>query len=178
MSHNAVPFERQYNLGSLGRAGAELKLSARDEELVKLAQWAGVRRVESFSASVTLQRLSTESFVYEADLRAEIIQDCVVSLEPVRSAVRRNLHRELHLAETLRAPVDGDVVVDPTSEDDDVREEIASLRYDLAGPLLEEFVLAIDPYPRAQGVVFVVPAKPELGRTNPFAVLKNLKKQG
>jgi hypothetical protein len=41
-----------------------------------------------------------------------------------------------------------------------VPEEIASLDYDLAAPLLEEFLLAIDPYPRKQGVAFEPPGQP------------------
>lgn len=175
---NALPIERPYNLGRLGRAGAELALSARPAELVALARWASVRQVESFAATVTLRRLSAERFAYEAELKAEIVQDCVVSLEPVRSRINRRILREMHLVEPSRADRTGDVMVDSASEADDVREEIPSLTYDLAGPLLEELVLAIEPYPRAQGVAFVPPTEPGLGHTNPFAVLKNLKKQG
>ena len=45
----------------------------------------------------------------------------------------------------------------PAAGGDDVPEEIDSTRYDLVAPLLEEFSLAIDPYPRAPGVAFDVP---------------------
>ena len=60
---------------------------------------------------------------------------------------------------------------------DKVPEEIASLHYDVAAPLLEELVLAIDPYPRAPGVEFETPQEPAETRENPFAALKSLKRQ-
>jgi len=59
--------------------------------------------------------------------------------------------------------------------EDDVPEEISSLHYDLAAPLVEELVLAIDPYPRAPGVEFAPPEDGEQAPESPFAVLKGLK---
>ncbi len=56
-------------------------------------------------------------------------------------------------------------------------EEIDSTRFDLAAPLLEEFSLAIDPYPRAPGVAFDAPATTEDPPENPFAVLGKLKEK-
>jgi hypothetical protein len=64
----------------------------------------------------------------------------------------------------------------PGAGDDEAPEEIESPRYDVAGPVLEEFSLAIDPYPRAPGVAYQPPPdeKPE----SPFAVLRELQKKG
>lgn len=174
MTRDLPLFERIYNLGSLGRAGDEVTVIAKGEDLLHIAEWAKVRAVESFAATVALQKLSPERFRYEAELHCEIVQDCVVTLEPVRSVVERKVHRELHLSESEQPSAD--VVVDPESDEDDVREEIESLHYDLAGPLLEELALAIDPYPRAPGVAFDRPVEPEVRPESPFAVLKNLKK--
>ena len=58
---------------------------------------------------------------------------------------------------------------------DEAPEDITSLHYDLAGPLLEEFVLEIEPYPRAEGVAYVPPDDPGDKPENPFAALKGLK---
>ena len=55
------------------------------------------------------------------------------------------------------------------------RRRSKAARYDLAAPLLEEFLLALDPYPRAPGVVFESPETGEVPPPNPFAVLKALK---
>ena len=176
MTSNVMPFSHDYNLGRLGRAGDRVAFSARDDELRQIAAWAAVRAVESFSATIELQKLSATRFSYDATLRAEIVQNCVVTLDPVRSTIERVVHRELHLAESRHPPVDGEVVVDPVSDDEDVVEEIASPHYDLATPVLEELILAIDPYPRAPGVAFAAPEDPEAKPESPFAVLKNLKK--
>ena len=57
-------------------------------------------------------------------------------------------------------------------------EEIARLDYDLAGPLLEEFALAIDPYPRKEGVRFEPPVQEAEPSQSPFAGLKRLNEPG
>ena len=178
MTQDEPPFVHIYNLGGLGRFGDEAVVTARGEELERIAEWAEVRSVKSLTANVALQKLSTAGFTYDANMRAEIVQDCVVTLEPVRSVIERKIHRELHLNETRRVSSDIGVLVDPASDDDDVREEISNLHYDLAGPLLEELVLAIDPYHRAPGVAFSPPPDEDGRPESPFAVLKNLKKPG
>ena len=65
---------------------------------------------------------------------AEVTQDCVVTLEPVHALVERTIRRELHFDEP-GARSKAWSSVDPDLEADDVREEIASLHYDLAAPL-------------------------------------------
>ena len=54
-------------------------------------------------------------------------------------------------------------------------EEIESLHYDLAGPVLEEYVLSLDPYPRRPGVEFAPETGPLDRPESPFSVLKSLK---
>jgi len=178
MPRATTPLERFHNLGTLGRAGDEVMVTARRDELAQLARWAGVREVVSLEATVSLRRLSPTRFSYDTELHARIIQECVVTLEPIATTLSRNIHREIYLAKPSQSSVSEDVVIDPTTEVDDVREEITDLRYDLAKPLREELILAIDPYPRAPGATFAPPSEPDATRPNPFAILKNLKKQG
>ena len=133
-----------------------------------------VRSLEALTARISLRKHSDVRFDYEAGLRAEITQDCVVTLEPVHSVVARTIRRELDYDES--GSLESQISVDPDLEADDVREEITDLRYDLAKPLLEELALAIDPYPRAPGVTFSPPSDQDGPPESPFAVLKNLKK--
>ena len=83
------------------------------------------------------------------------------------------------LADRAALFVGGRYTVQAASEniplEDDIPEEIGSLHYDLAGPLIEEFVLGVDPYPRAPGVEFEVPGDKTEAPESPFAVLKGLK---
>ncbi|HUO90590.1 MAG TPA: YceD family protein [Rhizomicrobium sp.] len=169
------PFSQHYDLGDLGRGGAQIEVAAHGEDLARIAQWAGVRAVEDFAAAVTLTRKSATQFALDADLVADIVQDCVVTLEPVRSRIEKPIHRELHVAERVRLKPHESVPLGAGAGDDEVPEEIESLDYDLAAPLLEEFALAIDPYPRAPGAEFAASKEPEARAENPFAVLKRLK---
>ena len=175
MKHNEPPLQHFFELGGLSQAGAEVTVKAKAAELPGLAEWAGVDSVRQFAATVSLRRLSQSRFNFEADLTVDVVQSCVVTLEPVESRISRHIIRELQLAPRL-PPEAGELTL--SAGDDDVPETIASLDYDLAAPLLEEYVLAIDPYPRKAGVAFAVPAAPEAPQSSPFAVLKALKDRG
>ena len=83
------------------------------------------------------------------------------------ASVRRTPGLRRELKEVVLAPAD-----------DEGPEEIDSLHYDLAEPLIEEFLLAIDPYPRAPGVAFTPPEGQRDAAESPFAVLKSLKSPG
>ncbi len=169
------PIQHMYDLGDLSQAGAAVTVEAGADDLPRIAAWAGVESVKSFRGSVNLRRITTTRFGFEADLEAEIVQNCVVTLEPVVSQIARHIDRELHFVP--RAPVEeGELSL--AAGDDDVPETITNLDFDLAAPLLEEFALAIDPYPRKPGVAFTLPADLEEQPESPFAVLKSLKEKG
>lgn len=176
MKHIEPPLQHFFELGGLSQAGAEVTVKAKAGELPGLADWGGVDSVKQFTATVSLRRLSQSSFSFEADLTADVVQTCVVTLEPVESRISRHITRELRLAPRLPLPEAGELTL--AAGDDDVPETIASPDYDLAAPLLEEYVLAIDPYPRKAGVAFDLPAAPEAPQSSPFAVLKALKDRG
>lgn len=169
------PLRFPFDLGDLSQAGSAVTVEAGADELPRIAEWAGVQGVERFRAIVNLRRISTTRFGYQADLEADIVQNCVVTLEPVPAHIARHIDRELHLVQ--RAPVEeGELTL--AAGDDDVPETITSLDFDLASPLLEEFALAIDPYPRKAGAAFARATEPEAAPESPFAVLKSLKERG
>jgi len=170
-----APLHAFFDLGDLSQAGSIVEVAARGDELARLAGWAGVDAVKAFTGTVTLRRMSQTRFGFEADLDADVVQSCVISLEPVESHISRHISRELMLAPNAR-PEAGELTL--SAGDDDVPEAITSPDYDLAAPLLEEFVLAIDPYPRKAGAAFAPPQEPDDAPESPFAVLKSLKKQG
>src|SRR5262249_5812372 len=151
------PFERPYDLGDLGRAGAEVSISLTENERERLARWASIDAVESFAGEVLLKKYSPTRYGLIAKLDVSIVQSCVVTLQPVRSRIERRVTRELLLASPVKRALPKDASSPTASVDDELTEEIDSLTYDLAAPLLEEFSLAIDPYPRAPGVEFEPP---------------------
>ena len=168
-----LPLSHPYNLNRLGQAGDEVSFSVAEEDRAALARFAGVSRVDLFAARILLRKPAANRFHLDFSLEADIVQACVVSLVDVPSHIERRFIRELHFDPALKRAKDqpGEDFL----QEDDKPEEIDSLHYDLAAPLIEEFVLAIDPYPRAPGVAFEAPKETQDTPENPFAVLKGLK---
>ena len=104
---------------------------------------------------------------------ADVIQSCVVTLEPVPGHLEHQFSRELVFVAPSRhrpAQAESETVLELGEEEGP--EEIESLHVDLGAPLLEEFTLALDPYPRRPGVEFTPPIEPSDGSDSPFAALK------
>lgn len=172
--NNGLPLSQSYNLNRLGQAGDTVRLDASEEERAVLAQFAGVPRIDSFSGQIDLKKKSPNRFQLDFTLVVDICQTCVVTLVEVPAHIERRFSRELHFSPVShRTP--GEAVAEDVPLEDDVPEEIGSLHYDLAIPLIEEFILALDPYPRAPGVEFEAPTGQEEPQESPFAALKGLK---
>ena len=170
-----LPFSLIYNLNRLGQAGDEVTFSASEAEREALARHVEALGVSRFEVRVLLRKVSPNHFALAFDLTAEITQACVVTLEPLAARLHRDFSRELVFQPALRRTEKAEKDVTIAPDDDDAPEEIESLHYDLAGPLVEEFVLGVDPYPRAPGVEFQAPIEASGKPENPFAVLKTLK---
>lgn len=173
-----APFEHIYDLSDLSSAGAEVTIDLKPELRAKLATWLDVEGVEKFIGVVALRKLAMNRFRYDARLSCDLTQPSVVTLEPLRMHIEESFSRELHVAHRLRREIAGDEELTLAAGDDEAPEEIGSTRYDLAGPLLEELSLALDPYPRAPGEAFRPPELPDDKPESPFAVLKKLKGDG
>jgi len=167
---DALPFSHIYNLNRLGQAGDEVCLELGETERAALARFAGVLRIEAFRAAITLAKLSADRFRLEFAIDTDLVQACVVTLVDVPSHIQCRFTRDLHFSAALKREGVVDVPLD-----DDMPEEIDSLHYDLGAPLTEEFILALDPYPRAPGVEFRAPTAADPPPESPFAVLKGLK---
>jgi uncharacterized metal-binding protein YceD (DUF177 family) len=168
-----APIQRIYNLADLSEAGYEKRVTATPDELKRIAEREGVEAVTAFDARMTLKRLAQKRFSYEAELSADVLQSCVVTLEPLQTHIVLSISRTLHYIPGRYDEKGG--MVSLSADDEDGPEEIDSLKYDLAGPLLEEFALALDPYPRTPGVEFELPQEEAAKPENPFAILKALK---
>jgi len=167
-----LPLERFHDLGAVPEAGYGISLTAGPEELRRLAEWAGIDEVSHLRARIEVRPESKIRYAIETEFEADIVQSCVVTLEPVRTRIARRFTRELQLTRGLHRFADRGGMVSPAASDDEAPDEIENPRYDLAAPLREEFALAIDPYPRAPGVA-LEPADEGRGQVqNPFTVLK------
>lgn len=171
-----LPLSHSYNLARLGNAGDTVNFAADADSRAAIARWSGVVSVEKLEARVEIRKISPTRFGLTFQLVADVTQSCVISLEPVASHMERNFERELHFAGAVRhkgSESEPELVLD--SDPEEGPEEISSLHYDLAIPVLEEYALSLEPYPRRPGVEFAVKTDPEAPPESPFAVLKGLK---
>jgi hypothetical protein len=174
-----MSLSHSYNLARLGNTDDTVRFDADAAQLAAIATLADALSLSRFGVQVTLKKASPSRFLLDYRVQAEIAQACVVTLEPVVSQVDRTFSRELHFTGAgRRAPVAPELDLpaqDISLDEGEEPEEIESLHYDLAGPALEEFLLALDPYPRCPGVEFDPEAHADTARESPFAALKSLK---
>lgn len=178
MTEQTLPFSHIYDVSDLGQTGADVHIALKADALARLAEWAEVSAVTAFIADIALKKVAPNYFTLDMHWTADIVQACVVTLEPVPAHLSGQLTRELKLlTRARRKKVEeiqlGEISLE-LSEDED-REDIDHPHYDLAAPLLEDFLLAIDPYPRKPGAAFEASAEPDAKPESPFAALKSLK---
>ncbi len=178
MTQQPAPFSRSFDLGSLGSEERVVELVPNGSERDAIAVWAGLEGLEGLTATVRVKRTGNDHYDYRATFAANVVQSCVVTLAPVRSTLEGAFERQYHVlpARARRLAPEEEVA----TGDDDV-ETLSTNTLDLAGPVLEELLLAIDPYPRAPDAEFESPKDEggeELPRPNPFAALKTLKDKG
>jgi uncharacterized metal-binding protein YceD (DUF177 family) len=174
---DGLPLAHAYNLARLGNAGDVVTFAADETQRAAIARWAGILSLERLDTGIEIKKLGPVRFGLDFTLSAELTQACVVTLDPVPARIEHRFHRELLFTGPARHKPDpesvGDVVLD--SLEDEGPEEISSLHYDLATPVLEELVLSLEPYPRRPGVAFAPPSDGLEAPESPFAVLKSLK---
>jgi len=165
-------FSRPVALARVPPEGREERLTATPAERAALALRFGIPAVNRFSADLRLKPEPGGGIAITGRLSAEVVQDCVVTLEPVTQQVSEDVRlRILGPGETY-------------SEDPEAPDEVEAPGgvAELGEALAEQLSLALDPYPRAPGAVLPgeapVPeaeAAPETAPKNPFAALAALK---
>lgn len=181
-------FPRPHRLGLESRT---VVLRATEAECTALAARYGIIALESLEATLALVPEHGGTVRARGMLRAAVVQECVVSLEPV--------------AQRVEAPIDLRILpddVEPADDDPDSPDEIESSggMVDLGEAVAEQLALALDPYPRAPNAALppelvaeedasvtestrgldegappgAYPAEPS--RPNPFAALSRFKR--
>jgi uncharacterized metal-binding protein YceD (DUF177 family) len=129
-----------------------------------VAELAAVRELPQLSAVFDLTRRGAGVQV-SGRVNASVGQTCVVSLEPIESKVE----------ETIDVTYAPPGAAERTGNDEPL-EPLVGGAVDVGALATEFLLLAIDPYPRKQGVQFA-PPQAEEGGEHPFAVLATLKKR-
>ncbi len=134
-------FSRPVAAASLGRRGAEITVEASAAECAALALRLGIVALRGLRCRFSLAPLPGGAVAAQGQLRAEVTQDCVVTLEPFDSVLEE--------AFSVRFVADepGEDI-DPESEDE-IPYDGATI--DLGEAAAEQLALGLDPYPRRPG---------------------------
>ncbi|WP_117194109.1 YceD family protein [Rhizobium terrae] len=176
------PFSYPVKVGHVSANAVTVRLEADPREREGLAKLWRVVSVGSLKAELQIARWKKDGVRLKGRVEADIVQSCVVTLEPVESRIDEEFEQIFvpegsKLARVI-ANDTAEMVLDP--EGPDLPETFSGDTID-AGAVVAEFAaLAIDPYPRKPGVEFADhlegDADEKSGRPNPFAVLKDWKK--
>jgi uncharacterized metal-binding protein YceD (DUF177 family) len=161
MTAPAPEFSRPATLPRLGHV-ERFRIAADEGERAALARRFGLLAIDRFEAEVALTRLRDGARL-EASIDADVVQECVVTLEPVRSRVTDEF-----------SLLYGDVVA--AEGDEAVVEALEGDSVDVGEAAAQQLSLALDPYPRASDAALDEQGAEASGADHPFAALARLKK--
>ncbi len=168
--------------GDVSPSGTEFRFEADEKQRAALAKRFDIIELKSLKGTAKVKPWRRVGLALEARFTAELVQACVVTLEPVPEKLDESF--TLHfLPEELIAPVtpgsEREIVVDVGS--DEPPEALENGSVDIGEAVAEQLSLAMDPYPKKPGAAFQPPADetPDVAAkpANPFAALEKLKKK-
>jgi uncharacterized metal-binding protein YceD (DUF177 family) len=176
-----APFSYKVKVGHISANPVTVKLSADKTELIELAKLWKVDAVKRVDSELQVARWKKDGVRIRGHVDAEIVQSCVVTLEPVEAAISEDIDR-IYVPEgsrLARLVLDerGEMVLDPEGED--IPEAFSGDTIDAGEAVCEAVALAIDPYPRKPDAEFadhVESTDATDRKPSPFAVLKDWKK--
>jgi uncharacterized metal-binding protein YceD (DUF177 family) len=143
-------FSRRLVIDPWPDAGIEVDVSADAAERAALACRFDLVEVSSLRGRGRLERREDPiELVLRGWLEADVVQSCIVSLEPVPAKVRQPVERRYRPEGARTAGQGRFQPVGALDLDDDEAEPVAGREIDLGEAFAEELGLALDPYPRA-----------------------------
>jgi len=149
--------------------GRHIDIVADDRTRAAIAEAADLAALPRLEAGFDLMRHGADGLRVLGRVQAAVVQNCVVTLEPIESTVDEAIDL-LFLPEAA-----SDVVELEAVEADDPPETLQNGMVDLGAMATEFLLLGIDPYPRKLGAVFEAPPAGDPA-SSPFAALAALKK--
>jgi uncharacterized metal-binding protein YceD (DUF177 family) len=163
---------RRVPAARFGPKPALLSLEAEDAERKAIAKAYGCISVDVLAADLKINRRGDELRA-TGELRADVVQPCVVTLEPVAARIREQVQFSFAPVTAPRREAREEEAEEIAYEGEDPPEPMVDGEADLGAVLLQFFALALDPYPRRAGVALADP--PDEDKTHPFDALKRLK---
>jgi uncharacterized metal-binding protein YceD (DUF177 family) len=171
MKKTANPWSVPVAVDDIPDTGLHMAVEAPAAVRAELAELADVRDLPRLSAVFDLTRQGAEVRV-TGQVSARVGQTCVVTLEPIESAIEEAV--DLAFA-PASGPQAEPKAARKRTRDDDPPEPLVGGSLDLGALATEFLILGINPYPRKAGAEFAPPKLEDDGE-HPFAALQSLKK--
>jgi len=173
-----LEFSRPLAIDDIPREGAVLTLEASAAERARLAERFGLLALDRLTAELTVTRgASGIPIRVRGRLSASVVQECVVSLEPVPSEINE-------LIEVDYAPAAEDGAEEVFHLDQpEPPEPLEGDSLELGELVAQHLSVALDPYPRKEGAPPLEwegsgPEKAGKEGESPFAALARLREKG
>jgi uncharacterized metal-binding protein YceD (DUF177 family) len=177
MKKSKSPWSVPVHVSDIPETGLHMEIEAPEAVRAEAAELAGLRNLPRLSAVFDLTRQGAGVAV-RGQVRAQVGQTCVVTLEPIENAVEESVELKFAPAPADAAPSEPKSTKSGRKRprgDEEPPEPLNDGTLDLGALALEFLILGIDPYPRKPGAQFASP-KVEAGGEHPFASLQSLKK--
>ncbi len=167
-------WSHKVSVDDVPESGLHVDLDADGAIRAALAKAAGLRDLPRLAASLDVSRHGRGGLRVEGELSATLGQTCVVSLEPIESAIHESI--DLVFVPSATASL-ADESGEATMQFGDAEppEPLVGGAVDLGAIVTEFLILTIDPYPRKEGAEFEAPRQDDPSG-HPFAALAALKK--
>ena len=161
-------------------AGLTVARTATPEEAGRVAKVLDILGVEALVATYRVKPVSGGRYRLAGEIKARVVQACVVSLEPVVTEISSPFEVMLAPAETLAGgarDADGDEV-EADGIDTPLVEPIVNGEVDVGRIVYEELASQLDPYPRRPDASFEwADDRVAAADVNPFAKLAHLRSE-
>lgn len=153
-------FSRPLALDRVGAAVFEAEVTATPEECAALALRLGIPALCGFSCRFRLRRGDAGRIAAEAELRAQMVRECVVSLDDFET-------EQIEAFRVAFVPAGAETDDADPESDDEIGYTGAAV--DLGEAAAEQLALSLDPYPHKPGASLPPEAREPL--ESPFAAL-------
>ena len=137
-------FSRPVRVDQIPASGTVREISAGEEERRALAKRFGIVAIDTLAAAVRLHRTRQGDIGVSGRLSARVVQECVVTLDPVESEIDERV--TLLFRPVGKETLDEKKVVIPADED---FEPFVGDSLDIGEAVAVELALCLDPFPRA-----------------------------
>jgi len=165
-----VEFPRPVAVAEIEAVPREIAIETDANERAALARRFDLIAIATLTATITLARAPGRSIVLRGRLRADVVQRCVVTLDPVEARIEEGF--ETRFAQGGDAA--DDTAFDPLS--DEIVEPLPDTMIDVGELVAQHLGLAIDPYPRRPDAELATPETVTGAATgtpaSPFAILR------